>query len=336
MDNRYADLNAVVAYVHVVEQRSFRGAAAVLGVPKSTVSLKVAQLEDRLGTRLLERTTRRLRLTEAGEAYFRRTAPALDALREADVAVADLRRQPSGRLRLTTTVEFGQTQLPAVIDAYLQRYPDVEVEVELGHRAVDLIQDGFDLAIRSGPLPDSTLIARALPSVRYRLFASPAYLRQRGEPRRPEALGDHACLTMSGHRAPARWEFRDGRRAITVEVRGRVAVNHLLVVRDLAIAGHGIARLPEPIGDVEVAAGRLRPVLARFAPPPYPWHAVYPSARHVSPKVIAFIELLDHHLRGVLATRASSPRRGREAAGSRDTAAGPPDRRGRSRSTTAR
>lgn len=333
MDNRQADLNAVVAFVHVVEQRSFRGAAAALGVPKSTVSLKVAQLEDRLGTRLLERTTRSLRLTEAGDAYFRRTGPALDALREADVAVADLRRQPSGRLRLTTTVELGQSYLLAVIDAYLRRYPGVEVEAELGHRAVDLIQDGFDLAIRSGALPDSTLIARALPPTRYQLFASPAYLRQHGEPRRPTALHKHACLTMSGHRAPARWEFRDGRQAITVEVRGRAAVNHLLVVRDLAIAGHGIARLPEQIGEPEVAAGRLRCVLERFALPAFPWHAVYPSARHVSPKVLAFIELLEQQLRGQL---TEPPPSDREPGEPRSTPTDRPVRRGRSRSATAR
>jgi DNA-binding transcriptional LysR family regulator len=307
MDTRASDLNAVVAFVQVVERRSFRGAAAALGVPKSTVSLKVAQLEDRLGARLLERTTRTLRLTEAGEAYYRRTGPAIDALREAEVAVADLQRQPSGRLRLTTTVEFGQSHLPAVIDEYLRSYPDVEVEAELSHRNVDLVQDGFDLAIRSGPQPDSTLIARALPASTYRVYASPAYLKRRGEPRQPAALRDHDCLTMSGHREPARWEFRDGRRAVTVEVRGRVAINNLFVVRALAVAGHGIVRLPEPLGEPDVTAGRLRRILDRFAPPAFPRHAVYPSARHVSPKVRAFIDLLERHLGGTAVAHRGAP-----------------------------
>jgi DNA-binding transcriptional LysR family regulator len=297
MDSGPADLKAIAIFVNVVEHRSFRAASATLGIPKSTVSLKIAQLEDQLGVRLLERTTRTLRLTDAGTTYYRQTAPALDALREAATRVAALQTRPTGRLRLTTTLEFGQNVLPEVLDAYLRRYPEVEIQIELGDRRVDLIEEGFDLAIRAGVLQDSTLIARALPTRAFRIYASPAYLRRCGEPRQPEQLRDHDCLLMTGHQAPGTWRFRRGRRAITVEVHGKIAVNSLALVAALAAAGHGIARLPEQIGNAAVAAGKLRRILDHLTPEAIPWHAVYPSARNLSPKVRAFLDLLEGQLR---------------------------------------
>lgn len=291
------DHNAAAVFIAVVEHRSFRGAATALGVPRSTVSLKVAQLEDALGIRLLERTTRTLRLTDAGAAYHRQARPALDALREAAAAVVDLRVRPAGVLRLTTATNFGQRVLPPVLDAYLAQYPDVEVEIALGERHVDLVEEGFDLAIRAGALPDSSLIARPLPTTTYRIYASPSYLAAHGEPRAPAQLRDHDCLIMTGHRRPHHWELRSGRRALTVEVSGRLRVNSIDILAELAIAGRGIVRLPDDLGDRFVATGALRRILDRFAPPAMPWHAVYPSARNLSPKVRAFIDLLDAHMR---------------------------------------
>jgi len=306
------DHNAAAMFVAVVEHHSFRGAAVALGVPRSTVSLKIAQLEDALGTRLLERTTRTLRLTDAGAAYHRQASPAIDALREAAAAVLDLRRRPAGRLRLTTATNFGQRVLPAVLDDYLRRYPDVEVHVELCERHVDLIEEGFDLAIRAGALPDSTLIARPLPTTTPRIYASPAYLARHGEPRRPEQLRDHNCLVMTGHRRPTQWALQRDGRAITIEVSGRLHLNSIDILAALAIAGQGIVRLPDAVGDSLVATGALRRILDRFAPPAQPWHAVYPSARNLSPKVRSFVELLEHHLRRAAdahgALRAPPPR----------------------------
>jgi DNA-binding transcriptional LysR family regulator len=240
------DLNAVTAFVKVVEHQSFRAAARALEIPKSTISAKVAALEAELGARLLERTTRSLRLTEAGRAYHQRVAPALEALADAAQVVEELNEGPSGRLRVTTTVEGGQILLGPLVAEYLRRHPAVEVQIHLADRQVDLIEEGFDLALRAGPLPDSTLIARklSLPG-RFRVYASPEYLKVHGEPRRPADLAKHACLVMSAQSHPTTWAFQVKKRRVSVEVRARCEANSFLVLRDLAAAGLGIARLPD-------------------------------------------------------------------------------------------
>jgi DNA-binding transcriptional LysR family regulator len=286
------DLNAVLAFAKVVELKSFRAAAEALGVPKSTLSRKVAELEDALGTRLLERTTRRLRLTDAGTAYHLRVAPALDALTEAEQAVEQQLAKPSGRLRLTTTVEGGQTLLPAILNEYLQRHPHVQLELELTDRRVDLVEEGFDLAIRAGTLPDSTLVARRLGAPGcLGVYASPSYLRVHGEPRHPRELAEHTCLVMSAQSTPRTWAFLEKKKPILVKVRARAEANSFVLIRELAVAGHGIARLPEYIA---AARGKqLTRILAAFTPAALPWHAVYPSARNLSPKVRALVALLE-------------------------------------------
>lgn len=288
------DLNAVTAFARVVEHRSFRGAARALGIPKSTLSLKVAELEAALGARLLERTTRSLRLTDAGHAYHARVVPALEALSDAARTVEQLNTSPSGRLRMTTTVEGGQILLGPLVAEYLGRYPEVEVEVYLVDRHVDLIEEGFDLALRGGALPDSTLVARkiAAPGC-LRLYASPEYLRRRGTPKHPHDLEKHDCLVMSAQSKPASWGFQVGKKQVSVEVRARSQANSFVVLRDLAAAGIGVARLPDYIGAPAHEAGKLRLLLEPFLLAPLPWHAVYPSSRHLAPKVRAMIELIE-------------------------------------------
>lgn len=295
------DLNAVTAFAMVVEQRSFRGAARALGIPKSTVSLKVAELEAALGARLLERTTRSLRLTDAGHAYHQRVTPALEALADAERAVEELSTTPSGRLRMTTTVEGGQILLGPLVAEYLRRYPAVEVQVYLVDRHVDLIEEGFDLALRGGALPDSTLVARKISTPgRLRLYASPEYLRRRGTPKRPQDLAKHDCLVMSAQSKPTWWGFQIGKKQLGVEVRARSQANSFVVLRDLAIAGIGVARLPDYIGGPAQESGKLRPLLEPFLLAPLPWHAVYPSSRHLAPKVRAMIELLEERFGSAL------------------------------------
>ncbi|AKV04411.1 Transcriptional regulator, LysR family [Labilithrix luteola] len=289
---KISDLGPLLTFAKVVELKSFRAAAEALGAPRSTVSHKVAQLEDRLGIRLIERTTRTLRLTEAGSAYHRQIAPALEALEDADRAVVDLHTAPRGVLRITAPAEFGQLAVGEVVAEYMRRHPSVDVHVELTDRVVDLVEEGFDLALRRGPLENSTLVARKLGRPGHmRVYASRDYLRRRGEPRHPEDLAHHDCLVMTSLRQPVIWKFRQGRKRIAVEVRPHAGVNSFTLLCELAVAGHGVARLPEFLGERALPAGTLRTVLDAFVEPPYEWHAVYPSARHVSPKVRALIQV---------------------------------------------
>lgn len=281
-------------FVQVVDSKTFRAAGEALGVPKSTVSLRVAQLEDQLGERLLERTTRRLRLTDAGAAYYQSAVAALEALRDAERTLADRRSRPAGRLRVTTTIEGGQYGFAPLFAEYLRRYPEVELEVFLTDRRVDLIEEGVDLAIRGGELPDSGFIAHRLKlkgALRY--YASPAYLKTRGTPRRPRDLERHDCLVMSGRREPSAWTFSTAGRASVVKVKPRAHANSFVVLGEFAKAGLGIAMLPTSVAAGWLATGALREVLAPFAPPSAPFNAVYPSARHLSAKVRALLDLMD-------------------------------------------
>jgi DNA-binding transcriptional LysR family regulator len=288
------DLNAVAVFAKVVELKNFRAAARALDIPRSTVSLRVAQLEDRLGVRLLERTTRSLRLTDAGSAYYRTVTPALEALHAAERGVDERKARPSGALRITTTVEGGQLMLAPIAAEYMRRYPEVQLHIELTDRHVDLVEEGFDLALRMGKLPDSSLVARKLsPIGRLRVYASPDYLSRRGEPRRPQLLAKHDCLIMTSHREPTTWTFEVRRKPLRIAVRPRASANSFVLLRELAVAGLGIARLPDNAAESSVRAGALRAVLDAFAPPPMPWHAVFPSARYRSPKLRALLDLLE-------------------------------------------
>ena len=308
-----ADLNAVGCFAKVVELESFRAAAAALGIPKSTLSRKVAELEDTLGVRLLERTTRRLRLTDAGRAYHQRIAPALDALREAEHAVEEQNAKPSGSLKLTMTMEGGQAVLAPILAEYLTRYPEVQLQVELTDRRVDLVEEGFDVAIRTGALPNSTLIAKRLSLVgSFRAYASPSYLARRGTPRHPRELGKHDCLVMSAQSTPLTWSFQHRGKALPIKVRAYAEANSFTLLRDLAAAGHGIARLPDYLASQLPQSDEpreLRELLSGFAPPPMPWHVVYPSSRHLSPKVRAFVDLLELRLSQIRKPRHVGGRR---------------------------
>lgn len=296
------DLNAVSTFAKVVELKSFRAAAAALGIPKSTVSRKVAELEDVLGARLLERTTRSLRLTDAGRAYHVRIAPALDALMEAERAVDEQNEKPSGKLKLSMTMEGGQALLAPILSEYLALYPDVRLQIELTDRRVDLVEEGFDLAIRAGALADSTLIARRLGSPgSLHVYASPSYLQRRGTVRHPEELAHHDCLVMSAQSTPGVWTFRDRRKTLAIKVRSYAEANSFVLLRELALAGHGFARLPRYFAAPWLEQGLLVSVLDQFLPEPTGWHAVYPSARHLSPKVRALIELLEQRFATYLA-----------------------------------
>jgi len=295
LDNLRADPDATRVFVQVVESKTFRAAARALGMPKSTVSFRVAALENQLGVRLLERTTRRLRLTDAGALYHQGAQAALETLQEAERALSERKAAPSGRLCVTATLEGGQFMLAPVFAEYARRYPAVELEVMLTDRRVDLIEEGIDVAIRGGTLPDSSFIARRLPSLGVMgCYASSEYLKAHGVPERPRELAHHACLVMTSQSEPLLWQFEVNGKVSAVRVVPRARANSFVVLAEFARAGLGIARMP---GNIAQAAGKgraLRPVLEAFRPKNAGGlHAIYPSARHLSPKVRALIELLE-------------------------------------------
>lgn len=290
------DMNEVLIFARVVEAGSFTAAGRALGLPKSTVSRKVAALEERLGARLLERTTRRLRLTEAGSVLFERARRISVALDEAEAAVGELQSEPKGTIRLTAPVDMGHTWLGPIIARFLAAYPDVHVDIELTGRVVDLLAEGFDVAIRAGKLADSSLVARRLGRTRIGLFASPDYLSWRGVPEHPNDLAEHAFVLFRGSRFEETLNLQRGAEQLEIHVQGRASANDFTMLRGLCAAGAGIGQLPDVVGALEVEAGRLVPVLPDWCTGEGQVAAVYPSSRHLSTTVRAFLD----HLRDEL------------------------------------
>ena len=284
---------AVTAFARVVEAGSFARAAERLGVSVSSVSRQVADLEAHLDARLLNRTTRRLSLTESGQAFYERCVQLLADLEEAEVAVTAASIVPRGTLRLTCSATFGARHLAPAIAAFVARHAQIQFNVELSERVVDLVEEGFDLAVRVGETGSQNLVGRRIGTTRIVCCAAPSYLERHGEPRAPEDLATHACLTYEY--APNRnvWRFRDRQgREHTVRIAGPVHANNGRFNEALAAAGLGIAREPDFIVGPDVRAGRLRPILCDFEPPPLNIYVAYPSRRHLSAKVRAFADFL--------------------------------------------
>lgn len=287
-----ADPSTIVAFLAVVEHGSFRGAARALGIPKSTLSQRVAQLEAHLDARLLARTTRSLTLTDLGVSYHRAVAPLMAALDAAETAMSELAAHPTGRLRMTAPVELGQAAFGDVLVHYTLRYPDVKVEVDLSDRQVNLVEEGYDLALRIGPLVDSRLVTRKLGSPQHvGVYASPRYLERAGVPKRPRELVEHRCLVMSSSQSPTVWTFGTGRRAVTLTLEPHVAVNSFRVLSDLVLAGTGIGRLPSLYATGPLSRGEMIELFPTYAVERQPF-AVYASARNVAPALRAMVDLL--------------------------------------------
>ena len=292
MSEAPSSLDDVLAFARVVELGSFTRAADRLGVQKSTVSRKVAALEERLGVRLLHRTTRKLNPTEAGAAYYARCARALSELEAAERAVADRHDTPRGTLRITAPVEFGFLFLGPVVAEYLRSWPDVHVELELSRRLVDLIEEGFDVALRGGPLDDSSLVSRRLATVGAICVASPDYVAGHAPIRRPADLAEHDVIQFNARGYVGRIDMTCQTQSVTVAVDGRLRVDNFTLARDAAIAGAGVAIMPRWFCSDALSDGRLAHVLPDWSGPQGHLSAVYPSRRYLSPKVRTFVDLV--------------------------------------------
>lgn len=291
------DLNEIVVFAKVVETRSFTAAAQQLGLPKSTVSRKVAQLEERLAARLIQRTTRKLSLTEIGQAYYERCARIVSDISIAEQLVTDMQSTPRGLLKITAPIDLGAFRLGAVTAAFCAEHPDIYVHLDLADRVVDLVEEGMDLAIRFGPLGESSLVARRLSPISMGLYASPRYLARRPAPRDPDELADHDLLAFVPHPRFAAWALvGPGGQTAELTPTARLTSNNLLAVREAVLAGGGIALLPSFAIDCP-SVSPLTPVLPEWRSVTGELFAVYPSTRNLSPKVRTFLDYLVEHLK---------------------------------------
>ena len=286
-------LESMETFVRVVEAGSITAAAERMGIAKSAVSRRISELEERLGVQLFRRTTRRLNLTDTGRSFHERCVNILADVEEAEQAVSHEHGTLRGRLRVALPLSFGLSQLGPAINAFLQAHPEVEFDLDFNDRQVDLLAEGFDLALRIGDLEDSSLIARRLASIRSCVCASPAYLRAVGTPRQPGDLAHHACLTYSLVPEPRVWRYTgaDGK-AGSVRVSSRLQANNGDFLHRAALEGKGIALQPLFIVQPSLDAGLLVPLLAEYQWPATSAHALYPHTRHLSQRVRAFIDFL--------------------------------------------
>lgn len=283
------DLQDVTAFLAVVDTGSFTAAAERLGLAKSNVSRRVSRLEERLGARLLERTTRRQRLTEVGIRYHALVTGAMDQLAEAARSVSELQGQPRGHLKVTAPTDFNEG-LGQLVAEFSARYAEIELEVELTQRRVDLVAEGFDVALRAGKLEDSSLIARTVGDVSWHLYASPDYLARRGQPKSPSQLLEHDCVIFRGRRGEVRWRLEGPDDEHELTIRGVISAQDFGFVRAAVVAGAGVGMLPDTLTPEAVAQGRLMPVLPDYCLGRSSFHLVYPSTRFLSPKVRVFVD----------------------------------------------
>ena len=287
-------LAALTAFAAVAEAGSFAAAARRLGRSTSRLSRQVAELEAALGIRLLHRTTRALTLTEAGRSYHEQVARILAELDAADRSVGRLQAAPRGRLRVAAPMSFGVLHLAPALPAFLERYPEIDLDMAMNDRFVDLVEEGFDLAVRIGRLADSSLVARRLAPLRRVLCASPAFLAVHGTPRTPDDLARLPCLGYSNLLPQEDWSFADpvSGRPWPVRIKARLRVNNGDALRLAALAGVGLAPLPSFLVGPDLAAGTLVPLLDPYLRQEGAIHAVYPPARPLLPKVRAFVDFL--------------------------------------------
>jgi LysR family transcriptional regulator, regulator for bpeEF and oprC len=288
------DLRTLTIFVKVAERKSFVRAATDLGISQSGVSNAISRLENQLGVRLIARTTRHVGLTEDGAAYFERCRGVLAELEEAELVLRETRLKPVGRLRIDMPVSFGRLKVVPLLGAFQARYPELKLALSFADRYIDLIEEGIDVSVRFGALPDSTLIARRLTQTQFRVVGAPSYFARHGRPKTPAELAAHNCLafTLRDARFAREWRFAHDGAESTVSPKGDMSFSDGAGMCDAARAGYGLAQIHDYYLDDDLKSGRLKPVLDKFRPKIDPISLVYPQTRHLSPKVRAFIDFM--------------------------------------------
>ena len=281
------------AFVRSVELGGFSAAARDLDLTPSALSKLVTRLEDRLGVRLMNRTTRKLALTAEGDAYFSSARRILIEIEESEEEVTRFSNSPKGLLRVNTGVAFGLHQLAPALPRFLERYPEIELDININDRVIDLMEEGADVAIRGGVLRDSSLTARKICDLQRVICASPGYFKKHGTPRQPRDLLGHNCISISAAPQLRRWPFATKNGIESIEVKGNVSANNAATLLQLAATGVGIIRLADVIVSDGIRAGWLMPLLADVRQrEPLPLSAVYLPGKHKSPRVAAFVKFL--------------------------------------------
>lgn len=296
---------AMKVFAKVAEAGSLSGAARALGMSNPSVTRHVSDLEAYLNARLFHRSTRRLSLTETGVAYLERCKQVLADVEESTLLAGMSAADPSGTLRITAPVSFSVNQLGHVFPQYSQRYPRVQLDVSLSDRVVDLVEEGYDLAIRVGRIQDSTLVAKKIAPVRLQVCASPAYLEKHGMPLEPGDLGKHICLSYTYWTVWDEWRFKRDGKTVSVRVTGPMVANNGDLLRGAALAGMGIVMQPTFIVGDDIRKGALVPLLQDYQPPESAIYVVYPSRQHLSAKVRTFVDYLADTLGQTLGREAA-------------------------------
>lgn len=290
-------LRDMALFVEVAKARSFSRAAAALGMPNSSLSRRISGLEKSIGLRLLNRTTRRTELTDAGQIYYERCRAIVEEAQQAHEQLRGVVDEPSGHLRVSMPVDFGVAYLAPLLVEFAGRYPGIRFDFDLSPRRVDILSEPFDVALRVGALPDSTLSARRIALIRAVLCAAPAYLRAAGDPANPAALAAHQCLRLRATPGETVWPLLRGDEKAEVRVDGRFAMNNIGLLQRLAVSGMGIALLAEDMVADDLRAGRLQRVLPEWHPPPIPVYALAAS-RLMPARARVFIDFLAERLPG--------------------------------------
>ena len=293
-----AEFAAIPVFVRVVENGGFSAASRALGVSKSAVSKRINQLENHLGVLLLHRTTRKLSLTEAGERYYEHAAQALSAAGRAEDSVAELQGEPQGKLKISSPMSFGRLHVAPLIPKLMQRYPKLQIDLVMDDRNIDLVADGIDVAIRSGDMPDSTLIARKLAPLRQVLCASPTYIDRYGMPVTPSELRERNCILFSYSGDANEWTLNKDGQSEAVLVSGGYRVNNSEAIVEALREGVGIGRLPTFVAGPDLKAGNLVRVLESYQIPDHTFYAVFPERQYLPAKVRAFLDFAIEYFGG--------------------------------------